>query len=62
MRHLRITFNDNSVEELESKFSYVQEGEVTLRTYTDMVGGQRNIGPTFVLVNIKKFEWVDDCL
>lgn len=58
-RHLKITFTDGETEELESKFSFVDLDENTITPLTARVGGTQLPGPTYPLVNIKKYEWVE---
>ncbi len=58
MNHLKIQFTDGSVEELDSKFSFIYVVDEVLHTYTDYVGGYRDIGPSYPIANIHKYEWI----
>jgi len=59
MRHLRITFTDGTVEDLESKYEYVTTVGDTVTTRTERVGGFADVGPTYSLYSIRKYEWVE---
>lgn len=61
MKHLKITFVDGSEEELESRWvtPWVSDSGTLLVMYGDRVGGTAPKGVTYVLSNIKKYEWVE---
>lgn len=61
MKHLQITFTDGTVEDLKSKYVAVEASQVgVLYTFGEVVhGGNKERGPTYVIRNIRKFEWVE---
>lgn len=60
MKHLKITFVDGSEEELESKYVTVEVYSGILYTFQEAVyGSNRERGPTYVIHNIKKYEWLE---
>jgi hypothetical protein len=61
VRHLKIWFMDGTEEELESKWTqpWCNDAGTLLVMYGEMVGGSAPKGATYVLSNIKKYEWVE---
>jgi hypothetical protein len=59
MKHLRVYFTDGKCENLESRWSEVEVYQGTLQTFAARVGGYRERGPVFVLMNIQKYEWAE---
>lgn len=59
MKHLRVTFIDGTVEDLESKYEYVTAVGEVITTRTERVGGFASVGPTYSLYSVRKYEWVE---
>lgn len=59
VKHVKITFTDGTVEELDSKYEYVTIVENVLTTRSERVGGYADVGPSFPLFNIRKYEFVE---
>lgn len=62
MKHLRITFTDGTVEDLESRWTYrdlTEPGLLIMLGDRRDYGMGREVGPGFPLANIRKYEWVE---
>lgn len=60
MKHLKITFTDGTEENLESKYARCRVVDGVLMTENEQAYDMRGIaGPSYPLVNIRKYEWVE---
>jgi hypothetical protein len=62
VNHLKIWFVDGTEEELESRWSYIDPivtDRLTMLGDRRDYGMGREVGPSYPLVNIKKYEWVE---
>lgn len=60
VKHLKITFVDGSEEELEAKYDRARTADGVLLTTSNEGYTTRELtGPSYPLVNIKKYEWVE---
>ena len=58
MKHLQVTFTDGTVEDVNSNYDKCRSGEGELRVYSARSYGADEVGPTYVLANVRKYEWV----
>lgn len=61
MKHLKITYTDGTVEDLDSKWDHssVDRNGALLTMISTRTYGPDDRGPMIVLANVRKYEWVE---